>query len=402
MRDGWETVPLGQVTTQVIDPIPIAHDKTYSNLGLRMYAGGVFEREAKSGAQIKASRLFRVRSGQFIYNRLFAGGGSFGLVRPEHEHGVVSNEFPVFDLDPNRLLPEYLYLHFQQPSTWETVAEQCIGTTQTRLRWKEDRFRAYPVALPPLDEQRRIVDLIGALDDTIATLSDGIDKAGSARGFLLQGLLHRLSSDTPSLPLGELGEFTRGRRFTKADYVEEAGLGCIHYGQVHTHFGSVATETLTFIPETMKPRMRLASPGDVVVAATSENAEDLGKATVWMGNDEIAVHDDCQIFRHRLDPRFASHLFATEAFNRQKLQYAAGTKVTRISGDNLARITVPVPDSTDQQRIGQTMSDLDDTLSAMRGSRSRLRSLRSNLLTALLSGEHEIPESYDEVMEATA
>lgn len=31
-----------------------------------------------------------------------------------------------------------------------------------------------------------------------------------------------------------------------------------------------------------------------------------------------------------------------------------------------------------------------------------LRELRSNLLTALLSGEHEIPESYDELLEVNA
>lgn len=33
---------------------------------------------------------------------------------------------------------------------------------------------------------------------------------------------------------------------------------------------------------------------------------------------------------------------------------------------------------------------------------STLRTLRSNLLTVLLSGEHEIPETYDELMEAVA
>lgn len=164
--------------------------------------------------------------------------------------------------------------------------------------------------------------------------------------------------------LGDVGTFVRGRRFTKNDYVD-SGLGCIHYGQVHTHFGSVATKSLTFLPETMRTRMRLAARGDVVVAATSENTEDLGRATVWLGTDEVAVHDDCYIFKHELDPRFASYLFASRAFHEQKVQYAAGTKVTRISGANLASIKVAVPPLTVQRRIVDVVASVDVQIDAL-------------------------------------
>src|SRR5690606_32141048 len=34
-------------------------------------------------------------------------------------------------------------------------------------------------------------------------------------------------------PLGEIGEFIRGRRFTKADYVDD-GIDVIHYGDIYT------------------------------------------------------------------------------------------------------------------------------------------------------------------------
>ena len=138
------------------------------------------------------------------------------------------------------------------------------------------------------------------------------------------------------------------------------------------------------------------------VAATSEDVEGLGKATAWLGKDDVAVHDDCYIFRHSLDPRFATHLFASKGFQRQKVQFAAGTKVTRISGANLGRIEVPVPDLADQTVIGQTMSDLDATLDSLTLERSRVRSLRSHALAVLLSGEHEIPKSYDGLMGAAS
>ena len=397
MRDGWENTPLRRVTRQVIEPVALAPDCEYTNLGVKWYAAGTFQRKPKLGSDIKATRLFRVRPGQFVYNRLFATEGSFALVRPADAHAVASNEFPVFAVDAARLLPEYLYLHFQQPSVWQDVNLQCTGTTKSRLRWKEDRFGAYQLALPPLAEQRRIVDLIGALDGVAGALADATNAAQETRGFLLEALLARLPEATALKPIGSVGVFLRGRRFTKSDYVDE-GLGCIHYGQIHTDLGSVTTHPLTFVPEEMRGRLRLASPGDVVVAATSEDVEGLGKATAWLGKDDVAVHDDCYIFRHSLDPRFASHLFASKGFQRQKVQFAAGTKVTRISGANLGLIEVPVPHLADQAVIGQTMSDLDATLDSLTLERSRLRSLRAHALAVLLSGEHEIPESYDEFL----
>ena len=168
MRDGWEPTALGRVARQVVEPVAIDGRRLYSNLGVKWYAAGTFLREPKLGSEIKATRLYRVRPGQFVYNRLFATEGSFALVRPEDEGAVASNEFPVFDVDRERLLPEYLALHFQQPSVWHEVHLECTGTTKSRLRWKEERFAAHTVLLPRLREQWRIVDLIGALDDAIA------------------------------------------------------------------------------------------------------------------------------------------------------------------------------------------------------------------------------------------
>lgn len=59
-------------------------------------------------------------------------------------------------------------------------------------------------------------------------------------------------------------------------------------------------------------------------------------------------------------------------------------------------ITLPPPD--EQRRIVATVKSVDDALGAARATAESLRTLRSNLLTVLLSGEHEIPASYDALL----
>ena len=45
--------------------------------------------------------LRRVKEGQFIYSRLFAFEGAYGMVTKEFDGAFVSQEYPTFKCDPN-------------------------------------------------------------------------------------------------------------------------------------------------------------------------------------------------------------------------------------------------------------------------------------------------------------
>jgi len=74
------------------------------------------------------------------------------------------------------------------------------------------------------------------------------------------------------IPLGELGKFIRGNGIQKAN-LRDSGVGAIHYGQIHTYYGTAATEVLSFVDEELARRSRKAFPGDLVIATTSEDDE---------------------------------------------------------------------------------------------------------------------------------
>ncbi|MGA4850275.1 restriction endonuclease subunit S [Streptomyces sp. G5(2025)] len=156
-------------------------------------------------------------------------------------------------------------------------------------------------------------------------------------------------------PLGEVGDFIRGRRFTKNDYVE-SGLGCIHYGQIYTDYDTAANSTVTFLNPDLRNSLRLACKNDLVIAATGENIEDVCKAVAWLGEEEVAVHDDCYIYRHSFDPMFASFLFQSSTFQEQKARYVSESKVVRVSGTNLSKIRVPVPPLEVQREIVKVLT----------------------------------------------
>ena len=78
------------------------------------------------------------------------------------------------------------------------------------------------------------------------------------------------------MTLGEIATITRGGSLQKKDFVKE-GLPCIHYGQMYTHFGVFADQTLTFVSADVFSKSKQAMPNDIVMAVTSENVEDVCK-----------------------------------------------------------------------------------------------------------------------------
>ena len=162
----------------------------------------------------------------------------------------------------------------------------------------------------------------------------------------------------PMRQLGEVGTFVRGNGLQKKDFVE-SGVGCIHYGQIFTHYRTSANVTKSCVSTVLAAKLRKASTGDLVIATTSENAEDVGKAVAWLGPDAVAVSGDSYVFSHNLDPLYAAYFFQSRGFHGQKRRFVSGTKVKRIGGTDIARIVIPVPPLEVQREVASILSKME-------------------------------------------
>jgi type I restriction enzyme S subunit len=161
---GWERVGLGEVLSKTVRVELVEPTKEYRLLGVRLEGRGPFIRETVLGTQTSAAKLFRVEAGDFIYSRLFACRGAFGVIDESMAGCFVSGEFPIFQPLEDRIDVQFLRYWFTLPSVIARVDEDCSGSTPlTRNRFKENFFLALEIPLPPLAEQRRIVARIESL-----------------------------------------------------------------------------------------------------------------------------------------------------------------------------------------------------------------------------------------------
>ena len=208
--------------------------------------------------------------------------------------------------------PKYLSYYLQTPHFFAEKKKHATGTKVIDVSAKSLAKIRIPV--PPLEVQREIVKVLDTFTQLEAELEAELEARRRQYQHYRDTLLsfdERTSGASKQasirwMTLAEIGTFIRGRRFTKADYVED-GVGCIHYGEIYTHYGTSANDVISHVRPEMKSSLRFAKPGDVVVTDVGETVEDVGKAVAWMGADDVAIHDHCYAFRHSMNPKFGGY-----------------------------------------------------------------------------------------------
>lgn len=237
-----------------------------------------------------------------------------------------------------------------------------------------------------LEIQAEIVRILDAMTAHTAELTANLTAELTARKKQYKYYRDRLLSfeggKVEWKNLGEIGEFIRGKRFTKADYVEE-GISAIHYGEIYTRYGVWADHAFSHVRSDMSGSLRYAEPGDVVMAGVGETVEDVGKAVAWIGTQKVAIHDDSYAFRHSMNPKFVSYSMQTASFTAEKAKYVSRGKLKRLLINGIEKVRIPIPYPNDvekslaeQARIVAILDKFDLLITSISGGLPREIELR--------------------------
>ena len=223
------------------------------------------------------------------------------------------------------------------------------------------KFLEYKVPIPPLPIQEEIVRTLSNFAHLATRLEMELKTELEARqnqftyyrDHLVTGL-----QQVQLVPIKDIGELQRGRRFTRNDMVDE-GIPAIHYGEIYTTYGYRTESTTSFVKDAIGPQLRFAQPGDVIIAAVGETVADVGTGVAWLGTTPVAYHDDSFALHHNQDPRYISHALRTSEYRRQKDRFVSRAKVKRLSARGIEQIRIPLPALDEQRRIADILDEFD-------------------------------------------
>lgn len=180
-------VKLGDVLTQRKEKIFVEDPLQAKLISVRLYGKGALQREIGDGKVPKAFTGYIGHTGQLVLSRIWARKGAIALIPHDLEGVVVTNEFPLFDVDETQVIPKYLIQLLTSNNFGPTLERASSGSSgQNRVR--ENKFLEISISLPPLEEQKRIVSILDK--------AKSIQKARERQLAALDRLKHSLLQET--------------------------------------------------------------------------------------------------------------------------------------------------------------------------------------------------------------
>ncbi len=155
-NERYPLVSIGQIIKKSIKPIKVEDNTSYKQITLKTNGGGAVLRNVKQGKNIGTKKQYLVFAGQFIMSKIDARNGAFGVIGPDLDGAVVTADFPVFDVDKECILPDYLAL-ISSTAPFVRFAQSCSRGTTNRQRIDVNLFLSQRIPLPTLEEQHTLV-----------------------------------------------------------------------------------------------------------------------------------------------------------------------------------------------------------------------------------------------------
>ena len=271
----------------------------------------------------------------------------------------------------------YLYYYFCLEETKQFVRNIAVGATMPSINTK--LLGEVEIALPDLNNQKRIAAVLSSLDDKIENnqkLNDNLQQ--QAMALYAEMFLNSSDSNVTSGTLSDIAVITMGQSPSGSSYNED-GVGEVFY-QGRAEFGFRFPKRRLF---TTEPK-RMAETGDVLLSVRAPVGDlNVAYERCCIGRGLGAIHSKTGHSSFILYTMFALRS-QLDVFNGE------GTVFGSINRDALNAIPIDIPPVTEIDQFEVVAHPIDELIRANYEENCRLEAIRDSLLPKLMSGEIDV------------
>lgn len=271
----------------------------------------------------------------------------------------------------------YLYYYFCLEETKQFVRNIAVGATMPSINTK--LLGEVEIALPDLNNQKRIAAVLSSLDDKIENnqkLNDNLQQ--QAMALYAEMFLNSSDNNVTSGTLSDIAAITMGQSPSGSSY-NEGGVGEVFY-QGRAEFGFRFPKRRLF---TTEPK-RMAETGDVLLSVRAPVGDlNVAYERCCIGRGLGAIHSKTGHSSFVLYTMFALRS-QLDVFNGE------GTVFGSINRDALNAIPIDIPPVTEIDQFEAVAHPIDELIRANYEENCRLEAIRDSLLPKLMSGEIDV------------
>ena len=388
LKPGWTRLAFGDIAISVNDRIDNPADA-----GVQRYVGlehldpdSLVIRRWGTPGDVTATKL-RFRKGDIIFGRRRVYQRKLAVAEFD---GICSAHAMVLRVKSGAALSQFLPFFMQSDVFMERAKLISVGSLSPTINWRTLAREEF--ALPPLDEQRRVANLLGASNSVSNALARLVRSIEHAR----QATVDCATEGTRGLKvrIEDLCEMQNGRPFPRSEYSGQ-GLRLLRPGNLgpNGHLMWEPSKTVC-LPERWRHDASdfVVRKGDVLINLTAQSLDDrfMGRTCVAGMHDISLLNQRIGRFRNWSDdvlPEYVFRVLQSTRFQRHVTSMCEGSKVKHLFWSHISRFATHVPPIPEQEAAVAVLQSVDDLLNAVGRRAEKQRLLHGVCLSVLNESE---------------
>ena len=393
----WASKKIGQWLKLAERTIVLQDEEEYQLVTVRRGFGGVDSRGSFLGKNVLVKNYFIVKTGDFIISKRQIAHGACGIVPPELDGAVVSNEYNVF-LPQDGTNIQMFNLMMQLPHYKRLFYLMSDGVHIEKLLFKTQDWMKRTLAMPLLKEQKKIAEILSTQDKTIELQGRKIEELKRFKKGCLEKMFPRKGQKVPEKrfpgftddweqrKLGDIGKARSGVGFPDAEQGGVTGIPFFKVSDMNLDGNesemTVANNYVTaeqiavhrWSPITELPAIFFAKVG----AAVMLNRKRLCRFPFLLDNNTMAY----SLSSTKWDADFAKALFGTVDLTSL---VQVGALPSYNAGD-VESMEIYLPSLLEQEQIGGFFKQLDNLITLHQRKLEEMKNQKKALMQLLLTG----------------
>ena len=345
---------------------------------------GKFIKTDKASVDNPNSSQFILREGDIVFARTGATVGKTYLYDSKDGQLVFAGFLIRFTPNSNKAVPYYIKACTETASYWNWVRVISQRSGQPGINSVE--YGAMKLAVPPMEEQRKIAEILGVWDEAIEKQSRLIEKLELRKRALMQRLLTgrtRLPGFTTPWQKVKLGEIFKERNETKCEHLPLLSI---------TADRGVILQSESDKKDTSnddKSKYKRICPNDI----------GYNTMRMWQGRSALSAMEGIVSPAYTIvTPKVeVDPLFISELIKQPRVVYDFWTHSQGLVGDTLnckfhdfSQVKVAIPSHSEQKAIAEVLTAADNEIATHRKKLDALRFQKRGLMQQLLTGKTRV------------
>jgi len=349
-----------QIAANIREPGQPTPEDSSTYIGLEhMDSGSLHVRRWGSQADLKGQKLI-MRKGDILFAKRNA---YLRRVAIAPHDGFFSAHGMILRAKPDVVLPEFLPFLMMSDKFMNRAVEISVGSLSPTINWTTLKLQEF--ALPPLDQQRRIAEILYEVDELMEKYRALATDARTLRDLKVK---EAAESVTTSVNIGDIATaITSGSRGWAEHYTSEGAVFVritnLQRGNIRFDWSDIQRVSPPRTKETERTRIQ---NGDVLVSITAE----LGLVAVAEGlpgdsyiNQHIAK---VSLDRGKYDPYLAAMFLCLPPCTNQFRKFNDQGAKAGMNLKNVAKLTLPSLSTSAQARIAAEIRSTESAIDCLR------------------------------------